>query len=124
MKGYLKKALAMMMAGAMVCGILTGCGSKTTETKAETTAETTAETGAESASGEVSAEVETIEDGVLKVAMECSYAPYNWTQPTDENGAVCPVLPENFASDPCTARGLAAQKSVARRKGFGYVLRK
>ena len=69
MKGYLKKALAMMMAGAMVCGILTGCGSKTTETKAETTAETTAETGAESASGEVSAEVETIEDGVLKVAM-------------------------------------------------------
>ena len=43
---------------------------------------------------------------------------------TDGNGAVCPVLPENFASDPCTARGLAAQKSVARRKGFGYVLRK
>ena len=24
----------------------------------------------------------------LKVAMECGYAPYNWTQPTDENGAV------------------------------------
>ena len=43
---------------------------------------------------------------------------------TDGNGAVCPVLPENFASDPCTARGLAAQISVARRKGFGYVLRK
>ena len=25
---------------------------------------------------------------VLRVAMECAYAPYNWTQPTDENGAV------------------------------------
>lgn len=25
---------------------------------------------------------------MLKVAMECSYAPYNWTQPTDANGAV------------------------------------
>ncbi len=24
----------------------------------------------------------------LRVAMECGYAPYNWTQPTDENGAV------------------------------------
>ncbi len=24
----------------------------------------------------------------LKVAMECGYAPYNWTQPTDANGAV------------------------------------
>ena len=25
---------------------------------------------------------------VLRVAMECDYAPYNWTQTTDENGAV------------------------------------
>jgi putative lysine transport system substrate-binding protein len=25
---------------------------------------------------------------VLKVAMECGYAPYNWTQPDDSNGAV------------------------------------
>lgn len=24
----------------------------------------------------------------LRVAMECAYAPYNWSQPTDENGAV------------------------------------
>ena len=28
------------------------------------------------------------EGKTLKVAMECGYAPYNWTQPTDENGAV------------------------------------
>lgn len=28
------------------------------------------------------------EKGVLRVAMECGYAPYNWTQPTDANGAV------------------------------------
>lgn len=28
------------------------------------------------------------EKKVLKVGMECSYAPYNWTQATDENGAV------------------------------------
>ncbi|RHD33665.1 ABC transporter substrate-binding protein [Blautia obeum] len=25
---------------------------------------------------------------ILKVAMECGYAPYNWTQPDDSNGAV------------------------------------
>ena len=25
---------------------------------------------------------------VLKVGMECSYAPFNWIQPTDKNGAV------------------------------------
>ena len=29
-----------------------------------------------------------LEDGVLTVAMECAYAPYNWAQPSDANGAV------------------------------------
>ena len=28
------------------------------------------------------------ETKTLRVAMECSYAPYNWTQPDDSNGAV------------------------------------
>ncbi|MBQ9911500.1 MAG: transporter substrate-binding domain-containing protein [Firmicutes bacterium] len=29
-----------------------------------------------------------LEDGVLTVAMECAYAPYNWAQEDDSNGAV------------------------------------
>ena len=29
-----------------------------------------------------------LEDGILTVAMECAYAPYNWAQPDDANGAV------------------------------------
>ena len=29
-----------------------------------------------------------VEDGVLTVGMECTYAPYNWTQSDDSNGAV------------------------------------
>ena len=29
-----------------------------------------------------------VEDGVLTVAMECAYAPYNWAQPDESNGAV------------------------------------
>ena len=29
-----------------------------------------------------------VEDGVLTIAMECAYAPYNWTQTDDANGAV------------------------------------
>lgn len=114
MKGYLKKALAMTMAGVMVCGILTGCGSKTTETKAETTAGTTAETGAESAAGEASAEVKTVEDGVLKVAMECGYAPYNWTQPTDANGAV----PISGSSDYAYGYDVMMAKYVAEKLGL------
>ena len=107
MKGYLKKAFALMMAGVMVCGILTGCGSKKEETKAETTAETGAADGAAS-------EVKTVEEGVLKVAMECGYAPYNWTQPTDENGAV----PISGSSDYAYGYDVMMAKHVAEKLGL------
>ena len=35
-----------------------------------------------------------VEDGVLTVAMECAYAPYNWVQTDDSNGAV-PIRDSN-----------------------------
>lgn len=38
-------------------------------------------------SGE-SAAIPGLEDGTLTIAMECAYAPYNWTQYDDSNGAV------------------------------------
>ena len=40
-----------------------------------------------------------VEDGVLTVGMECAYAPYNWTQMDDSNGAV-PIVnnPGSFAN--------------------------
>ena len=39
-----------------------------------------------------------VEDGVLTVAMECAYAPYNWTQPDDSNGAV-PIRDTNESAN-------------------------
>ena len=62
---------------------LAACGGKT---------ETTATTAAASSSTGV-------EDGVLTIAMECAYAPYNWTQGDDSNGAV-PIsnVPGSYAS--------------------------
>lgn len=36
---------------------------------------------------EAAASDSVLTDNVLTVAMECAYAPYNWTQPTDANGA-------------------------------------
>ena len=40
-----------------------------------------------------------VEDGVLTIAMECAYAPYNWTQSDDANGAV-PIanVPGSYAN--------------------------
>ena len=43
-------------------------------------AEAAADTNTEAVTG--------VEDGVLTVGMECAYAPYNWTQMDDSNGAV------------------------------------
>ena len=57
----MKKILCILMAIAMFVS-MTACGSSKV------------------ASG--------VEDGVLTVGMECAYAPYNWTQTDDSNGAV------------------------------------
>ena len=61
---------------------LAACGSGST---ASTTAAAAASTG--------------VEDGVLTIAMECAYAPYNWMQGDDSNGAV-PIsnVPGSYAN--------------------------
>ena len=82
----LKKTLALGLVAAMAASF-TACGSSASSTAAESTADSTA-------SGEAAAEAATdAPDGdgdptTLTVAMECAYAPYNWTQSDDSNGAV------------------------------------
>jgi putative lysine transport system permease protein len=51
---------------------------------------------------------------VLKVAMECSYAPYNWTQSTDENGAV----PISESSDYAYGYDVRMAKKIADELGY------
>ena len=77
-------SLALILAMLMT---LTACGGQT-EAPAETQAAAPAETQA-AAPAETAAAIATgVEDGVLTVGMECAYAPYNWTQMDDSNGAV------------------------------------
>ena len=77
----MKKLIAMMLA-LVLCLSLAACGGSTEETE-----------------GTQAAAVSGVEDGVLTVAMECAYAPYNWSQPDDSNGAV-PIVnaPGNYAN--------------------------
>lgn len=42
----------------------------------------------DSTTSSTSSTIQGLEDGVLTVGMECTYAPYNWAQPDDANGAV------------------------------------
>lgn len=76
MKKWMMSALALTMALALV---LTGCGG----TAASGASGSSAGSDAGSA-----ASGSTAQDNVLTVAMECAYAPYNWTQNDDSNGAV------------------------------------
>ena len=77
----MRRMFAMILALAMVL-TLTACGGKTEEAAS---VETQAAAPAETAAAAIATGVE---DGVLTVGMECAYAPYNWTQMDDSNGAV------------------------------------
>ena len=79
----MKRFVSILMLLAMIFA-LTACGETAipAESAAPAESESPAEAPAEAAvpSG--------VEDGVLTIAMECAYAPYNWTQSDDANGAV------------------------------------
>ena len=68
----MKKLIALVLALTMAL-TFAACGGDAPET--------TAPAAAASA-------IPGVEDGVLTVGMECAYAPYNWTQMDDSNGAV------------------------------------
>ena len=76
----MKKLLSLVMVLAMMLS-LAACGTDTAPTQAATDAPTEEATAA-------NAVVTGVEDGVLTIAMECAYAPYNWMQSDDANGAV------------------------------------
>jgi putative lysine transport system substrate-binding protein len=75
-----KKVAAILTAGAMALGMV-ACGS-----------------GSGSSSSGSASKKSGVEDGVLSVAMECSYAPYNWAQPNDDNDAVPIVDSDQYAN--------------------------
>lgn len=78
----MKRILPLLLSLAMALA-LCACGSQSSSDGAQT-----------SVSGSTG-----VEDGVLTVGMECTYAPYNWTQTDDSNGAV-PIVnnPGSYAN--------------------------
>ena len=55
-------------------------------------------------------------NGTLKIAMECAYAPYNWTQTTDANGAVPIQGKDNlyaYGYDVAVAKYIAAELGMS-----------
>ena len=73
----MKKFVSVILSLLMVLS-MTACGSSASDAPAASAAPTAAS----------SVVLSGVEDGVLTVGMECAYAPYNWTQMDDSNGAV------------------------------------
>jgi len=74
-----KKIVCMMMAMTMTASAaLVGCGSS------ETTASSDAATATEAASTDAEESEDSSGDNVLKLGIECTYTPYNWTQESEE----------------------------------------
>jgi putative lysine transport system substrate-binding protein len=97
MKKTLKKIALSLLAVSLTAAALTACGSG----------------GADK--GTTAAGKEADGKKVLKVAMECSYAPYNWTQPNDANGAV----PISGGSDFAYGYDVMMAKKIADELGYG-----
>ncbi len=94
MKKTMRKIVITLMAAALAASALTACGGK-----GNTAGTSGKETG---------------DKKVLKVAMECSYAPYNWTQPTNDNDAV----PISGSSDFAYGYDVMVAKKVAAELGY------
>lgn len=67
-----KKIIALLISAVMLLTVV-ACGSSEVKTDGGNEAEKN---------------VTGVEDGVLTIAMECAYTPYNWTQTDDSNDAV------------------------------------
>ena len=84
----MRKTVTALSLSAALALTLTACGGTPTQSSAP---QASAPVSAAAGSG--------VEDGVLTVGMECAYAPYNWTQMDDSNGAV-PIknVPGSYAN--------------------------
>ncbi|MDO5546491.1 MAG: transporter substrate-binding domain-containing protein [Eubacteriales bacterium] len=95
----MKKMLSLIMVLTMVLA-LAACGGSSDPAATEAPAPAATEATAAATEAAAAADVPAgLEDGVLTIAMECAYAPYNWTQSDDSNGAV-PIanVPGSYAN--------------------------
>ena len=102
-----RRFLTVMMTGMMAVSMLSGCGSGSSSASSA---------GTETAESTGSAE----ESNVLRVGMECAYAPFNWTQDTDttpDGRTACPIYGSDYYAygyDVAVAQMLAEEMGMER----------
>ena len=113
----MKRLLTLLLAAAMVLSLAACGGASESAAPAEAAPEAASEAASavEEAPAEAAeAAIPGLEDGVFTIAMECAYAPYNWTQTDDANGAV----PIKDSSDYANGYDIMIAKKLCEANGW------
>jgi len=113
----MKRLLTLLLAAAMVLSLAACGGASESAAPAEAAPEAASEAASavEEAPAEAAeAAIPGLEDGVFTIAMECAYAPYNWTQTDDANGAV----PIKDSSDFANGYDIMIAKKLCEANGW------
>ncbi len=113
----MKKLIALLLTLSMLL-CMAACGSGT-ESAASAAPAASADAAAPAASAAetgstATAAIPGLEDGVFTIAMECAYAPYNWTQTDDSNGAV----PIKDSTDYANGYDIMIAKKICEANGW------
>ncbi len=100
----MKRFVCLLLAVVMIFGLAACSGSKSAATPTPSAAPSATPTATPAPSAKK----------VLKVAMECAYAPYNWAQPDDSNGAV----PINGSNEYAYGYDVMMAKLIADKLGY------
>ena len=105
----MKRRILALIFAAMMTASLTACGGDSTTNPSDNdgSSASTNDNDATTVSG--------VEDGVLTIAMECAYPPYNWMQSDDSNGAM-PIT--NHAGSYANGYDVMMAKKICEANGW------
>lgn len=105
-KNLLKKLVVGVLSATMVMGLFTACGNNSDSSNDDKTAQSYSE------------------KKVLRVGMECTYAPFNWTQETDELSNGEKAVPIYGTNSYCYGYDVMMAQKIANELGWELEIHK
>ncbi len=117
-----RKMISLMLCLTVMFSLLTGCGTKTDSASTDTTDVTSSnDTKSKAAQND---DTESGEKQVLRVGMECAYAPFNWTQSEQNLSNGDKAIPIFGTSDYAYGYDVLLAKKLADQMGMELEIHK